>query len=215
MAESIEAFVNKLQAEGVEAGRKEAERIVAEARRQAEGIVQEARDQARHIVEEARHEADQTRQRAQTDLALAARDTVLRLRETLVKALEAVLAKGTAAALGDTEFLKRLIRDVVLQYARADREGQTTVALNVPEEAKEALTAWCAGHLRPEAEGAGLAVDLSATLKEAGFEYRVAGAAVEVTLSSVVEALSDLVSPRLRALVAEATAEGKTPPADA
>ena len=51
--------------------------------------------------------------------------------------------------------------------------------------------------------------ELAGTLKEAGFEYTVGGATVEVTLSSVVESLSEMVSPALRDILAAAATEPK------
>jgi len=207
MAESIESFVNKLQNEGVEAGKKEAGKIRDEAKKKAEGILQEARQQADKIRRDAERAAEETRQRGQTDLQLAARDTVLRLRETLNRALRAVLAAGTEQALGDPEFLKGLIRDVVLQYARAEGEGQTSVRIRVSDEVADQLADWCRQQLGPEAEEAGAAVDLEGALAEAGFEYQVRDANVEVTQTSVVETLQDLVSLRLREMLAKATEE--------
>jgi len=207
MAESIESFVNKLQNEGVEAGKKEAEKIRAEAQDEADRIVQEARQQADKIRQDAQRDAEDTRQRGQTDLQLAARDTVLRLRETLNRALRAVLAAGTEQALGEEEFLKGLIRDVVLQYAQADRENRTSIQIRVSDEVKDQLADWCREQLAPEAEEAGAAVRLEDALAEAGFEYQVRDANVEVTQASVVETLQDLVSPRLRDMLAKATEE--------
>jgi len=205
MADSIESFVSKLQNEGVEAGKKEAETIRAEARHEADRIVKEAEQKADKIRQDAQREADETLQRGRTDLELAARDTVLRLRQTLNRALRAVLAAGTEQALGDPAFLKGLIHDVVMQYVQADREDRTGVEVHVSDEAKAQLTEWCRQQLAPEAEKAGAAVDINGTLAEAGFEYKVRDANVEVTETSVVETLSDLVSPRLREMLAKAT----------
>jgi len=205
MADSIESFVSKLQDEGVEAGRKEAEKIRDEARDEAGRIVQEADQQAQKIRQDAQRDAEDTGQRGQTDLELAARDTVLRLRETLERALETVLARGTEEALDDVEFLKGLIHDVVMQYAQADQQGETRVDLRVSDKAKDQLTDWCRQHLAPKAQDAGAAVDIQGTLSEAGFEYQVRDANVEVTQTSVVETLQDLVSPRLRDMLAKAT----------
>jgi len=207
MADSIESFVTKLQNEGVEAGKQQAEAIRSEAQQEADRIVQEAQEQARRITQEADQQARETRQRAQTDLELAARDTVLRLRDTLGRALRAVLVTGAEQPMRDPEFLKGLIRDVVMQYARADREGQVGIHVNVGEDIQGQLADWCRAQLAPEAHGAGIQVDLRGTLREAGFEYEVEGANVEVTRQSVVEVLSDLVSPRLREIVEKATSE--------
>ena len=205
MAESIESFVSKLQNEGVEAGRKEAEKIRATAQHEADHTLKEARQQAEKIVEDAKREAADILQRGQTDLDLAARDTVLRLRETLGRALRAVLVTGTEQALGDPEFLKALIHDVVMQYAQSDREGKTGVEVRVSDEVKDQLTDWCRQQLAPEAQQAGAAVDIQGGLAEAGFEYQVQDANVEVTKASVVETLQGLVSPRLRDMLAKAT----------
>jgi len=205
MADSIESFVSKLQNEGVEAGRQQAETIRAEARDEADRIIHDAEQKAARILQDAEHEAADTRQRGQTDLQLAARDTVLRLRETLSRALRTVLVTGTEQPLRDPEFLKGLIHDVVMQYARADREGQVSVQIRVSDEVKDRLTDWCRQQLAPEAEDAGAAVDIKGALAEAGFEYQIQDANVEVTQTSVVETLSDLVSPRLREMLAKAT----------
>jgi vacuolar-type H+-ATPase subunit E/Vma4 len=207
MADSIESFVNKLQNEGVEAGRKEAETIRADAQKEADRIVKEAEEKAEKIRQDAERDAEDTRQRGRTDLELAARDTVLRLRETLNRALRTVLVRGTEESLRDTDFLKGLIHDVVMQYAQADQEGKTSVEVRVSDEAIDDLTEWCRQQLAPEAQDAGAAVDIKGTLAEAGFEYQVQDANVEVTQTSVVETLQDLVSPRLRDMLAKATEE--------
>jgi len=206
MADSIESFVTKLQAEGVEAGKQQAQTIRADAQQEADRLVAEAKQAARKIVEEAEQQARDTQERAQTDLRLAARDTVLQLRETLGRALRAVLVAGTDPSLRDPEFLKGLITNVVMQYAQADREGQVSIHVNVGDDVQTQLADWCRQQLAPEAQEAGANVDLRGTLREAGFEYEVEGANVEVTLPSVVDVLSDLVSPRLREMVEKAVA---------
>jgi len=57
MADSIETFVQKLQAEGVQAGRDEAQKLVDEARTEAEGIVAQAGEQAKRITSQAREKS--------------------------------------------------------------------------------------------------------------------------------------------------------------
>jgi len=207
MADSIEAFVSKLQDEGVEAGKKKADRIKQDAQAEADRILQEARDKAKKIHEDAEQDAKDTLERGRTDLRLAARDTVLRLRETLSRVLRTVLLTRTGEALGDVEFLKGLIHTVVTQYAQAEREGKAAVDIRVSDEVRDRLTDWCRQELQPQAEGGHVAVDLQGALGEAGFEYQVEGANVEVTRASVVETLAGLVSPRLREMVESAAEE--------
>jgi hypothetical protein len=54
-----------------------------------------------------------------------------------------------------------------------------------------------------------VSLDLKGTLADAGFEYQVDGANIEVTLSSIVEALTELVNPNLREILEQAMAEPK------
>ena len=91
MAESIETFVAKLQNEGVQAGREEADKIIADAKKQAEQIVADAQDQSEKTIANANAEAENILSRGKTELSLAARDAVLRLQETLGKCLQAIL----------------------------------------------------------------------------------------------------------------------------
>ena len=207
MAETIEAFVAKLQAEGVQAGQRAAEQLQAEARRKADEIVRQAKAKARQIVAEAEARREATLAKSRTELQLAARDTVLRLRDALSRAMQAVLSRRTGEALKDAEFLRRVVHDVVMLYVQSDIERQTTVKINVPPEMKEQFAHWLLEELVHKTNGQSF--DLKGTLAEAGFEYEVDGATVEVTQRSVVEALSDLVGPALREVLDEAVREEK------
>ena len=109
MAESIETFVAKLQNEGVEAGRQEAETIVAGAKSEAERIVADAQSQADKIIAGAKSEAENLLSRGQTELSLAARDAVLGLQETLSKSLQAILRYQADVTLHDVSFLGKVL----------------------------------------------------------------------------------------------------------
>jgi len=208
MAGTIEAFVDQLQADGVQAGQAAAEKIRAEAEQQAERLIAEAQAKAKAIIAEAEAQIEKTRERAETELRLATRDALIHLQETLSRALRGVLAGAAQEQLSQAEFLGKLLRDVVMQYARADSECAGSVTINVSEEMRHQLTHWAIQALHKDLEGTGTNVDLHGKLAGAGFEYRVSGGTVEVTVDSVVEILSQMVSPELRALVARAAANG-------
>jgi len=205
MADTIEQFVAKLQAEGVQAGRAAAGQVIEKARRDAAEIIRQAQARAAKIVEEAEAQAQATQAMAKTELDLAARDTVLRLREALARAIRAALAAGANQSLSDPEFLRKLLSDIILQYVQADLQGQVAFDLNVTPETREKLAGWALAQLHQ----GNLSLDLEGTLAEAGFEYQVAGAKIEVTQTSVVDALADMVSPALREMLQRATADDK------
>ena len=208
MAETIESFVAKLKQEGVEAGRAAAEAHLAKARQEADALLADARVRAEKIVADAKTQGDTLQAKARTDLELAARDLTLRLREALSRALREVMAAGTRQQFSDPKFLGDLLQEIVLQYVRADIEHKTAIRINVTPEMRERLATWAMA-LAHNPRLAGTSLDLRGTLADAGFEYQTDESNIEVTVESVVEALSELVNPALRDMLQKALAQKK------
>lgn len=116
----VEALIDRLRAEGVEAGRAEAERIVVEARRQAAAIVQEAQAQAQDVLRKAREDADRTRAAGEEALRVAMRDVVLKMKGHLSTRFSEEVRRLVAADMSQEAFLERLILEVA---RRARREA--------------------------------------------------------------------------------------------
>lgn len=206
MPQTLEAFIDKLQTDGVEAGREAAAKIRAEAEQNAARITADAQAKAATIVAEAEAEAEKIRQRGRTDLELAARDTVVRLQQTLSAAVQEVIRVATRKELADTEFVGTLIRDVVMQYVQSDMEPGT-VAVNVSEPMRHKLAEWAIRELHKDVDSDRSRVELHGALTEAGFEYRVGDGTVEVTTESVSAMLSELAGAELRRIIAGAVAD--------
>jgi vacuolar-type H+-ATPase subunit E/Vma4 len=207
---SLEAFVQKLHTEGVEAGRAAAERILAEAEHAAKTRIADANEQAREIVERARAESETIRARAESELRLAVRDAVLRLQEALSRALRATIWDGVRKRLDDREFLAPLIRDVVMRYVEADAAGNAPIAIMVSEDVRRQLATWALEAFAESAQGQKLA-ELRGTLADSGFACRVSDGTVEVTADSVVEVLWEMVGPELRNRIAAAVEQEVLP----
>ena len=201
MAESIQAFVRKLQEEGVDAGRHAGEQVLAEAQKRAETILAEAQEQAKAIVDTAQTESDRIKQRTETELNLAARDAVGRLQQTLSRVLKRLLHHPIDEKLRDGDFLAQLIRDVVMRYVEADVTDHAPTAINISEELRPQLTQWAQETFRNAAE-TGTPFNLRTSLAEAGFEYETVNGTIEVTADSAVDLLLEMVGPELRKLVA-------------
>jgi len=203
MAETIESFVQKLQADGVQAGQEQAEKIRQDARKQGEETLRQTKQQAEKLLADAQAQADSILARSKTELHLAARDAVLKLREALSQAIDAVLAEGVKGKLADVSFLGELMHELVATYAKSHLAGQgEPLTLNVQPEVKEKLKAWAMAEIgQQRVDSLRGAFDLQGTLASAGFEYKASGATVEVTLDSVVQTLKDLVSPSLREIL--------------
>ncbi|HUU59839.1 MAG TPA: HrpE/YscL family type III secretion apparatus protein [Phycisphaerae bacterium] len=211
MAETIEAFVARIQSEGVEAGKKQAKKLLSDARKQADEIVQQARTEAEKIIADADEQAKALLDRSRTELHLAARDTVLKLRATLAHAVELVLAGAAAEKLTDVDFLGKILHELVLLYARSDLEHAGVMSFDVPPDIRGKLAGWALREIGQESvDGLRRRINLTGTLAQAGFEYNFTGATVEVTQDSVVAMLKEMVTPRLREILEQAAAETKT-----
>ncbi|MBT3201561.1 MAG: hypothetical protein HN350_16790 [Phycisphaerales bacterium] len=205
MAESIETFVAKLQSEGVEAGRQEADAILANAKTEAEKVVADAKDQADKIVAQAKTDAENLLTRGKTELSLASRDAVLSLQETLSKSLQAILRDKAGETLKDVDFLGKVLHELILMYAKDELAAKGGITFNVSSELRQQLADWAIKEIgQDRLDNIGIHMDLKGTLAAAGFEYTATGATVEVTLDSVVETLSSLVGPELRKVLESA-----------
>ena len=209
MADSIEAFVQKLQTDGVQAGQEQAKKILDEAHAEAAKVLSDARTEADRIVADARSQAEQGLSHGKDELALAARDAMLRLRETVTGALEALLKLSSAEALRDERFLLSILEDVVGQYAARDAAGERTIEINVDSKMVDVACEWAISRMTGSDKGKGPHVNLKGALASAGFEYTVAEGRVEVTPESISAVLCEIIAPRLRAIIEAAQAPEK------
>ncbi|MCE5328437.1 MAG: hypothetical protein LLG01_18705 [Planctomycetaceae bacterium] len=199
MAQSIETFVAKLQTEGVDAGRRQAEQIINAANEQAAKILDDARRQGQQIVNEAQAQAAGTLARANTQLELACRDAALKLQEAVVRAARLVLVDAAARQLEDPNLIGKLLHEIVLSYVKAEQEGQAWLVANVKPEMRDKLVNWAMKEIGSQAvDKLRGHFDLNATLAQSGFEFTVQGATVEVTAESIADTLTQLVAPALR-----------------
>lgn len=201
MPESIESFVKKLQAEGVEAGKEAAEKIKNNARRKADKIIADAKNEADQIIAKAKNEADKQLLRMQTELELAVRDSILKLRETIGNILSAMLIRKVEKNLSDADYLEKVIREVITAYARADAEKQPFMEINISGELSDKLNE---GILKEFFQNMGEGqekITMLSTLSKAGFEYKIDGATVEVSSESVSGLIAEMVGPRLQKIL--------------
>jgi V/A-type H+-transporting ATPase subunit E len=124
----IETLIARLRDEGVAEGRVEAERLIAEANARARAIIEAAETEAAAKLATARREIDAHRRAGEDALKAAARDTVLELKEQLVRRFATDVEKTVGNALRDQAMLERMILEVV---GRAREEGKVDSAAEV------------------------------------------------------------------------------------
>ena len=213
MGEDVQRFIDRIRGEGVQAGRHRADELIAEARKHADRIITEAKEQKQRTIAEAEAEVQGRLARARTELELGVRDSALHFRDVLKRRLRDVLAYGARRHLADPSFVGKVLHEIITVSAQADRGQASEITINVPTEMREQLVQWAINEIDHRAADAiRESIDLSSTLREPGFEYKLNDATVEVTLDSVVEVLSDLIAPGFRELLDCAAAEDERQP---
>jgi V/A-type H+-transporting ATPase subunit E len=215
-ASGLEALIARLKEEGVTAGRAEADRLVADAQTRAHKLVEKAEADAKAIVENARREADNLRQAGEDALEVAARDTILDVKDRLTKRFAGDVERAVSTATRDEDLLRRMILEVVGR-ARAesgvDAAGavevilpRTAIGLDDLRRKPEELQAGSLAHFVAASAGEMLRAGVSFTRAEddeGGLRLRLVDRSVTVDLSdrAVAEAILVHLQPRFRALL--------------
>ena len=208
MPTNIESFVKTLESEGVDAGKKAAEKIKAEARAKAETMIAEANETADRIIAEAQAEAEKAEARMNSSLKLAARDAIYLLREKLSQQLGVILKLNVEQALKDEETLAHVLREVIPAYAKADAGNKLTAEINVSQDLKSRLLESTLRELAHSLRNQNAQVDVGYNLAKAGFECKIEGSTVEVSTESVTALLAEMIDPELQQFL-EKAAEAK------
>lgn len=168
MENKLEQLTRKLYDEGLEKGRAEADRLVSAAKAEAARIVAEAQAKADAVVKQAQERADDTAKNAMTEIALAGRQAVAKIKNEIA---EAVVAKSTAAGVKaanlDGSFVKEMLLAVAKNWNGAAGSKVELKAL-LPEAARAQLDKAMAA-ASSELLSAGVEVGYSADVKS-GFK---------------------------------------------
>jgi len=129
----VEQLIERLREEAVEAGQNKARDIVADAQRRAAWLIGEAEQEAKTIVQRARAEADALSGTGIDALNLAARDTLLKLRDTLLSSFSQDVRRVVGEQMVDKAFLRELILALAGQVRdQADLDRQRRLTLLLP-----------------------------------------------------------------------------------
>ena len=118
MADSkLQELIETLKKQAVETGEASSRQIIEEAQKEANAIVDKAKAEADSIVRRAQEEADKKLKQLESSMEIAGSQFVTSLKQVIEQNLLALpLKQKVTAALGDTSYLKELIRTVVLEY---------------------------------------------------------------------------------------------------
>jgi V/A-type H+-transporting ATPase subunit E len=125
----VQALLDKLRQDGVEAGQTEAEQLVAAARVQAMEILDQAQAQAAEILVAARQAAAQYEANGREALRLASRDVVLTVREACHEEFRNRLSRFVAHRLADQKLLEQMILELTARSRPSDDRQRWQVLL--------------------------------------------------------------------------------------
>ena len=113
----LKELTERLYGEGLEKGRAEAERLVAEATATAAKIIADAKAEAAKIVKEAETKAADTAKNSMTEISLAGKQALAKIKTEIA---DAIIAKsvgaGVSAAVVDAQFVKSLLLAVAAAW---------------------------------------------------------------------------------------------------
>jgi V/A-type H+-transporting ATPase subunit E len=209
MPTNIESFVKTLETEGVDAGRKAAQKIEADAKSHAEKIISEAKAKAEQIINQANADAEKIKVRMISSLELAARDTILMLREKLSLQFQNLLQLNVEKTLREEETVANILRQVIPAYAKADAAGKQAAEINISGSLKTRLLEAVLHELKESLSGKNTDIDVKNNLAKAGFEFKIKGSTIEVSTESVTAMLVEMIDPDLQQFLASASEKVK------
>ncbi|MFA3916284.1 hypothetical protein [Ruegeria hyattellae] len=118
-AQGIDALIDRLRSEGVQAGSDEGARLTQEAQAKAAQIVETAQADAAKLLSDARDASDRYTKAGEEALNTAMRDAVLTMKSTLMAQFQQDVQRMVSETMTDPEMLKQMVLELV---ARARTE---------------------------------------------------------------------------------------------
>jgi V/A-type H+-transporting ATPase subunit E len=148
----VQELLDRLRAEGLEAGRFEGERALSHARDEAKRVAAAGKAEAEASVAKANEEIARFRRAGEEAILLAWRDALLAIRKQLAAMFEQVAAEAMRESLRDPALVRTLALEIAAKAlamkGESPEEGAAASTLLVPESADEAL----GGFVRANAE---------------------------------------------------------------
>jgi V/A-type H+/Na+-transporting ATPase subunit E len=130
MTQDIQSLIEKIQKDGVEAARLQAQEIEAQAKRQAEAILAQAQAQSQEMLAQAKESILRSEAMQKAALVQARRDMLIALRADITGMLDSLIRGQVRQALSQ-EAMAKIVADLI---ARTPLSGGAEVEIQVPRE---------------------------------------------------------------------------------
>jgi V/A-type H+-transporting ATPase subunit E len=130
MAQQVEALINKIKTEGIQAAEQKAKEIDENAQKRADRIIAEANKKAGQIISEAERETEKMKASAQSAIQQAGRDTLLDLRKKIEQILNVIITQDVKTVFS-SDHLSEIISTAIKGYLKdSSVQGGIKVFLN-------------------------------------------------------------------------------------
>ena len=212
----IEELIERLRNEGVISGQEKAEDLVTNAQKHAEWIIEKAELEAKQLIDKAHQQANAIKTSGEDALQLAARDALLKLRDTLLGSFSHEVMRVVGEQMTDKAFTEKLIlglasavrekialdehKDIVISLPE-DVMGVDELRKN-PEELKEGRLSQYTASIAANLLRKGVKFEVADKIT-AGLSVRLVDDAmvIDFTDEAVAALLLEHIQPRFRALL--------------
>lgn len=135
MADQLQEMLQKIYDEGVNKAKEEAEKILASANKEADDIRKKAKEEAEKNIQEAKQNSIELDKKMHSDLKMAAQQALTALKNKVTNAIVLeTIDKQITAAMQDSEFLKKLILEILGKWS-----PESNLVLTIPENKRQEL----------------------------------------------------------------------------
>ena len=197
----LQALIDQIKKDGVDAAVTEAEAVLNAAKAEAEKIISDAKADAEKILINAKNENDKMVKSSEDAIRQAGRNLLISFRESVAKEANAIIA-GNVTAAYSAESLTQLVMKAVEGWTAKPDAEDITVILN-SEDLKAMEETLLAGLKEKMAKGVTLKANDNF---DGGFRIAVneGGAYYDYSAEAVVDMLANYLSPKVTALLKEA-----------
>ena len=197
----LQALIDQIKKDGVDAAVAEAEAVIKAAKEEAEKIISDAKAQAEKYLLDAKNENERMVKSSEDAIRQAGRNLLISFRESVSKELNALVSENVTAVYSSDAFAKLIVNAVEGWVAKPDAED-IAVVLN-SEDLKSLEETLVAG--LKERLGKGVTLKSNDNF-DGGFRIAVnnGGAYYDYSAEAVVDMLSNYLSPKVTALLKEA-----------
>lgn len=143
--DKLQQLTDRLYNDGLSKGREEGARLLEEARKEAEEIVARARKEAEDIVSEARRQADDYSQKVNSDLKMAASQSLQATKKDIENLIIGSFAgEEVKRSLSSADFVKEILKSVAEKFS-AEESSDLSVVL--PASLQDELEPFVKGEL--------------------------------------------------------------------